>query len=113
MVWLYLTAACAVAPIVLVLPWWLNLAFTLCIGWRYASDHRGWIRPGRLLRLLLLVLIIVAVYRQYGTILGRNAGIALLVGLLGLKLLELRNARDYLLSLFLFYLVLLGAYLQE
>ena len=113
MVWLYLTAACAVTPIVLNLPWWLNLVFTLCIGWRYASDHRGWIRPGRLLRLLLLVVVVVAVYRQYGTILGRNAGIALLVGLLGLKLLELRNARDYLLSLFLFYLVLLGAYLQE
>ena len=69
MVWLYLTAACAVAPIVPELPWWLNLVFTLCIGWRYASDHRGWIRPGRLLRLLLLVLIVVVVYRQYGTIL--------------------------------------------
>ena len=65
------------------------------------------------MRLLLLVVVVVAVYRQYGTILGRNAGVALLVGLLGLKLLELRNARDYLLSLFLFYLVLLGAYLQE
>lgn len=113
MAWLYLTAACAVTPMVLYLPWWLNLVFTLCIGWRYASDHRGWIRPGRLLRFLLLVIIVVAVYRQYGTILGRNAGMALLVGLLGLKLLELRNARDYLLSLFLLYLVLLGAYLQE
>ncbi|MBI3570913.1 MAG: DUF3488 domain-containing transglutaminase family protein, partial [Gammaproteobacteria bacterium] len=113
MVWLYLTAACAVASIVPELPWWLSLAFTLCVGWRHASDYRGWIRPGRPLRLLLLVVVIVAVYREYGTILGRNAGIALLVGLLGLKLLELRNARDYLLSLFLFYLVLLGAYLQE
>lgn len=113
MTWLYLTAACAVTPMTLYLPWWLSLVFTLCVGWRYASDHRGWIRPGRLLRLLLLVLIVVTVYRQYGTILGRNAGVALLVGLLGLKLLELRNARDYLLSLFLFYLVLLGAYLQE
>ncbi len=113
MAWLYLTAACAVIPMVLYLPWWLNLVFALCVGWRYASDHRGWIRPGRPLRFLLLVIIVVAVYRQYGTILGRNAGMALLIGLLGLKLLELRNARDYLLSLFLLYLVLLGAYLQE
>lgn len=113
MYWLYLTAVGALAPVAPELPLWLTLVFTLCLGWRYASDHRGWRRPGRLLRLLLLIAVVVAVYRQYGTVLGRNAGVALLVGLLGLKLLELRNARDYLLVLFLFYLVLLGAYLQE
>jgi transglutaminase-like putative cysteine protease len=111
--WLYLTAACAAAPVVPQLPLWLTAAFGLSLGWRYASDHRGWRRPGRVLRTLLLALMVVAVYRQYGTVLGRAPGVALLVGLLGLKFLEIRTLRDYLLSLFLFYLALLGAYLQE
>ncbi len=111
--WLYLTAVCAVLPAVAQLPLWLVAAFGLSLGWRFASDHRGWRRPGRVLRTLLLVLVVVAVYRQYNTILGREPGVALLVSLLGLKFLEIRTLRDYLLSLFLFYLVLLGVYLQE
>lgn len=111
--WLYLTAGGAVAPVVAQLPLWLVVTFGLSLGWRFGCDHRGWRRPGRVLRLVLLLLVLVAVYRQYRTVLGREAGGALLVGLLGLKFLEIRTLRDYLLSLFLFYLVLLGAYLQE
>lgn len=111
--WLYLTAALALAPLAFALPYWLLLGFALAALWRYASDRYGWYRPAKTLRLLLLVVLLAAVYRQYGTILGRHAGVALLVGLLGLKLLELKTRRDYLLGVFLFYLVLLGAYLQE
>lgn len=111
--WLYLTAVCAVAPVAVELPVWLVAAFALSLGWRFATDHRGWRRPGRVLRTFLLVLIVVAVYHQYGRLLGREPGVALVVALLGLKFLEIRTRRDYLLSLFLFYLVLLGAFLQE
>lgn len=111
--WLYLTAVCAVIPTVAQLPLWLTAAFALSLGWRYAADHRGWYRPGRVLRTLLLVLVVAAIYFQYRRLLGREPGMALLVGLFGLKFLEIRTLRDYLLSLFLFYLVLLGAYLQE
>ncbi len=111
--WLYLTAVCAVAPVAVDLPAWLTLVFALSLGWRYAADHRGWYRPGRLLRTLLLVLVVGAIYFQYRRLLGREPGVALLVGLLGLKFLEIRTLRDYLLSLFLFYLVLLGTYLQD
>ncbi len=111
--WLYLTAACAVAPVAFELPLWLLLVFLLGLGWRYACDHRGWRHPGRTVRAALLVLVVAAVYLHYGTVLGRNAGVALLVSLLGLKFLEIRTLRDYLLSVFLFYLVLLGAYLHE
>ena len=85
----------------------------VCAGWRYAIDLYTWPRPG---------LVFASgphggtdgrCFLQFRTILGHHAGVALLVGLLGLKFLELRSLRDYFLSLFLFYLVLLGAYLQE
>lgn len=111
--WLYLTALCALAPMAFELPPWLLLVFVLGLGGRYLCDHRGWRHPGRAVRVLLLVLVVAAVYRHYGTVLGRSAGVALLIGLLGLKFLEIRTLRDYLLTLFLFYLVLLGAHLHE
>ena len=111
--WLFLAGSGAVGPLVPTLPLWLTAVIVVCAGWRYAIDLYAWPRPGWFLRLGLTVVLTVAVFLQFRTILGHHAGVALLVGLLGLKFLELRSLRDYFLSLFLFYLVLLGAYLQE
>jgi transglutaminase-like putative cysteine protease len=64
-------------------------------------------------RLALMLLVIVAVFRQYHTLLGRDPGIALLITLLGLKFLELKTQRDFVVSLFVFYLVILGSFLYS
>src|SRR5581483_315747 len=47
----------------------------------------------------------------YGTLLGRDPGVTLLVCLTGLKLLELANLRDYVLSAFLLFVIILGTFL--
>jgi transglutaminase-like putative cysteine protease len=48
-------------------------------------------------------------YRQYGTLFGRDAGSALLAAMLALKFLELRRLRDYVLGVLLIYfLIVLG-----
>jgi transglutaminase-like putative cysteine protease len=60
-----------------------------------------------------MLLIVVAVFRQFGTLLGRDPGIALLITLLGLKFLELKTLRDFVVSLFVFYLVILGSFLYS
>ena len=44
--------------------------------------------------LLAALLAIIAVARHFGTLLGREPGVSLLVLLTGLKLLELRTLRD-------------------
>jgi transglutaminase-like putative cysteine protease len=104
---------CAVAPHALELPLWIIAVFAIGAAWRYACEAFQWYRPGRLMRLALILLVIVAVFRQYGTLLGRDPGIALLITLLGLKFLELKTQRDFVVSLFVLYLVILGGFLYS
>jgi transglutaminase-like putative cysteine protease len=110
---LLVAGACAVAPHALELPLWIIAVFTIGAAWRYACETFQWYQPGRLVRLALTLLIIVAVFRQFGTLLGREPGIALLITLLGLKFLELKTLRDFVVSLFVFYLVILGSFLYS
>ena len=102
-----------VAPHALMLPTWIVAVFVLSMAWRYGADHYHWYRPERTLRVLITLLTITVVYRQYGTLLGRDPGMALLITLLGLKFLEIKTARDQVLILFLFYLVVLGSFLYS
>jgi len=104
---------CAVAPHALELPLWIIALFAIGAAWRYACEAFQWYRPGRLMRLALMLLVIVAVFREYHTLLGRDPGIALLITLLGLKFLELKTLRDFVVSLLVFYLVILGSFLYS
>ncbi len=62
--------------------------------WRWQACRRGWPLPGKALRLGLTMAALGLVYLSYGTVLGRDAGTALLALMLGLKLLEMRRPRD-------------------
>ncbi len=109
---LLLVAALVVyLPLASELPLWVSAVFVVGAGWRLAAAHRLIVRPGRWLLLSAAVVVIGITYRHYGGLLGRDPGVALLVALTGLKLLELRNRRDYVLTAFLLYVVLLGAFL--
>lgn len=109
---LLLVAALAVyLPLARELPLWVSAIFVIGAGWRLAAAHRLIVRPGRWLRLLGAIAVIGITYREYGGLLGRDPGVALLAALTGLKLLELRSRRDYLLTAFLLYVVLLGGFL--
>ena len=72
--------------------------------------HPGWKVP----RLLLFAATLSGasgVFLKYGTLLGRNAGVALLVIMATLKLLELRGSRDALLLIFLNYFLVITNFL--
>jgi len=101
----------AVAPHALELPAWIIAVFAAGATWRYGIEIFQWYRPGRLVRFSLMLLILVAVFRQFHTLLGRDPGMALLITLIGLKFLELKTTRDFVVSLFVFYLIILGSFL--
>ena len=109
--WLLASGLLACAALSAEMPVWVSAVFVLAVAWRYASDRFQVYRPGRLVRYALAALVLVATFRQFGTLLGRDPGLALLVTLLGLKLLELRNQRDVMFTLFLLYFVLMGSFL--
>lgn len=88
------------------------LAFAL---WRWLAVTRDWPLPGGAVRIVLGIAVAGAVMMHHGTIFGRDAGTALLVAMLALKLLEVRSYRDAMLALFLacFLTVVMAFHSQE
>ncbi|MGA8259082.1 MAG: DUF3488 and transglutaminase-like domain-containing protein [Arenicellales bacterium] len=111
--WLLLSVAFAVAPHVPRLPLWLTLTVAAGVVWRFGIDNYAWRIPPRWLRLVLLAAVMVGILNVYGTLFGREVGIALLTAAVGLKVLEIRRLRDYMITVYLVYFLLLGAFLYS
>ncbi len=109
--WLLASTVAVLALHVVRLPVWLTLGVACLLAWRFCIENFGWRIPGRWWRVLLTVAALVAVYRHYGTILGRDPGTGLLVTLAGMKLIEMRQARDYFIAVFLLFFLTLGGFL--
>ncbi len=88
---------------------WMLVCFGALALWRVLGEFRLLPLPTRkhialwILKQLLAVAFFVAIYITYHGQLGRDAGVALLTALLGLKMLELHTARDYYVVMFLAY----------
>lgn len=107
-----LVNACAVIALHLEnIPVAVLLMVTSMLAWRFLGDNYSWRMPGKVIRSLITLVAIYIILKEYHTIFGRDAGIALLVALVGLKLLEMRRLRDYLITVFLLYFLTLGAFL--
>ncbi|MFM2120890.1 MAG: hypothetical protein RL722_2358, partial [Pseudomonadota bacterium] len=75
-------------------PLWCGAFALLCLAWRAGLAWRQQPLPRPWLRLLLLALLITLAWQSYRSLLGKEAGTALLVALTGLKSLELQARRD-------------------
>lgn len=101
------------APHALHLPWWESLAVAGLLAWRALASARQWALPPRWLKLVLATAAFAAVYAAYGRVTGQNAGIALLVLMLSLKLTEMRSRRDVMVVVFLMYFLLVTHFLYS
>lgn len=107
--WVVAAVTLAVAPHAARLPVVLPACFVAFASWRMLGAY-GWVAlPDAAHRALWWLLQGVAaltfalIYRHYQGQLGRDAGVALLTTLLGLKLVELRTPRDFYLTCLLTY----------
>jgi len=110
MAWLVGAMVTAALPHMLRVPFWTSLMFCALCLWRLASvNPRAPMiaggATGFLLRLLLGGGVLGGVLASYGTITGRDAGVALLILLAAMKLAELQSGRDY------FVAILIGLFL--
>jgi transglutaminase-like putative cysteine protease len=94
------------APHLLRLPLWLSALWVVAVVWRVSLGLHGKDAPALPVRLLLTLAAGAGLLLHFGTVLGREAGSALLVMMVGLKLLELKRARDAVLLVLLCYLLL-------
>ncbi|HEX6736559.1 MAG TPA: DUF3488 and transglutaminase-like domain-containing protein, partial [Azonexus sp.] len=108
--WLFLAAAVTVAPHFAHQPVWLSafagLSFVWA-AWLWWSDRR---LPGRWLLMLVVAGGCAAIFAEFRSLFGRDAGVALLVMLMALKLLELKSRRDAVVVVTLGYFLLLTHY---
>ncbi len=111
--WLLLTLAWVLAPHALVLPLWVSVSVAALVAWRAWITWRGRRLPHRLLPMVLTCVAGIAVWLQYRTIFGKDAGVAFVVLLLGLKLLEMRTRRDIFVVIFLSLFVMLTALFES
>lgn len=103
--------ALVIAPHLLRLPAWESACVVAIVAWRALASMRQWPLPPRLLKLALALAAFAAVYASYGRISGQNAGVAMLVLMLALKLTEMRSRRDVIMVVFILYFLLLTHFL--
>ncbi len=105
--WLWLAAALvpAATPHLFRLPLWLVGIWLVAVSCRPLFAQQGRPAPGFLFRLLVTVATGAGLLLHFGTVIGRDAGSALLVMMAGLKLLELKQRRDATLLMLLSYLL--------
>ena len=101
------SAVLVLAPHTLHLPWWVSLLCAATLAWRAAITLRGKRMPPTLILLPIAVAAMAGVQFSYNTLLGKDAGVAMLVLLVAFKMLEMHARRDLFVVVFLcFFLVL-------
>ncbi|HYF44286.1 MAG TPA: DUF3488 and transglutaminase-like domain-containing protein [Ramlibacter sp.] len=106
---LFLLAVIAwvVLPHVPNLPLWCSLLTATVLGWRGWLAWKAQPLPGKWWLLALLAAAVAATLVTHRTLLGRDAGVTLIVVLLALKTLELRARRDAFVVFFLGFFTML------
>ncbi len=109
--WLLAALFTVLLPHLIRMPLPLTLACSGVFAWRLAHELKGWPLPRRLVRIVITFIAFVMVAALFKTVAGRDAGVALLTMMLCLKLLELHTLRDALITLYLGYFLVIGAFL--
>lgn len=101
----------AVAGQVPHLPFWPTAMAFVLLAWRHYLDRRRRPLPSPGVRLVLALGACVVVYLQFGFFMGRDPGVSALVVLAAVKLLEVRQSRDFHLMGYLCYFLTAALFL--
>jgi transglutaminase-like putative cysteine protease len=111
--WLLLAVTTCMAPHLASVTPWVTAVLVGTIVWRGGALLAGWPLPGRWLRALLTLAATFAVTWQHRGITGIDAGSALLLLMLALKLLETTGSRDRAVVVLIAWLALFAGFLRE
>lgn len=111
--WLAAGFLLASLPHLLRMPVWISV-LTVCLGgWRLLQLRMNGKPAAKWLMALIAIAASTGILMQYRTLFGRDAGVALLVVMLALKLLETRTQRDGMLLGFLGCFLLVTNFLHS
>ncbi|MCQ4347398.1 transglutaminaseTgpA domain-containing protein [Pseudomonas stutzeri] len=113
LLWLLVAQVLVVVPHLGHLPAWIVGLWLVCAAWRIQVFRQRTSYPGALTKGLMLLAAAVGVYASRGSLIGLDAGTALLIATFLLKLVELKTRRDALVLVFLGFFVVLTGYLFD
>lgn len=108
--WLVLSLALAMAPLVPHMPYWVSAFWAACALLRLAGRET---LLAQWLRLAIAGVTVAGVIAEYRTVLGPQGGVALLVCMSALKLLETQTSRDRALMVLIGYFLLLANLIHD
>lgn len=113
LLWLLVAQVLVILPHLAHLPVWISGLWLVCATWRIQVFRQRTSYPGGLTKAFMLVAAAVGVYASRGSLMGLDAGVALLVSTFLLKLVELKTRRDALVLVFLGFFVVVTSYLFD
>ncbi|HUO43570.1 MAG TPA: DUF3488 and transglutaminase-like domain-containing protein [Burkholderiales bacterium] len=111
--WLLASLLLVAAPHAERVPWWVTLLVAALFVWRFHLQRHALALPRKWLLLAIAAGAMAGIYLSYGRIMGRDSGIALLVVMLALKLLEMATLRDAMILVFLCYFLVITNFLYS
>ena len=108
--WLFASALVTIAPHVLHQAYWLSALAGLLMFWAIRLWWKDERLPGRWVLFLLVIVGCSGILLEFRTLFGRDAGVAMLVVFMAMKLLELKSQRDAVVVVVLGYFLLLTHY---
>ncbi len=114
MIWTSTGLFLAAPPHALHVPIWVSIVFGVLVVVRltttdnpHSKSLKTHIITSRIFRIMLAMIILIGIFVNFGTFVGRDAGVALLILLAGMKLTEIKNKRDYYISAYIAFLLIL------
>ena len=111
--YLLLSLSMVAAPHALLVPWWTVGLVSALFAWRAYLGYARLAMPSHWLLFLIAASATLGVFISYRTIFGRDAGVTLLMIMLGLKFLETRTLRDATLLIYLGYFLVITNFLRD
>ncbi len=109
--WIILSLFTLVAPHVERIPFWVLAVYVFAAAWRIMVFRGRWSFPGRWVKAGLIISSFAGIYFSYGSIIGLEPTIALLLTAFALKLIELAQRKDGYVLLFLGYFICITEFL--
>ena len=111
LVWMIISLFALVAPHAGRLPLWVLAVYLFAAVWRTMVYRGRWSFPGRLVKLTLTASAFAGILLSYGSLLGLEPMVALLLTAFALKLIELASRKDAYVLLFLGYFICITEFL--
>ena len=111
LVWMIICLFTLMAPHAARIPLWILAVYVFSAVWRILVYRGRWSFPGRWVKVLLTLSGFAGIYLSYGSLIGLEPTVALLLTAFALKLIELTSRKDAYVLLFLGYFICITEFL--